>query len=54
MNLSIKDIGIPLTYIGGFMIGFSLPAYGHFRGDHIMFPLGLVIVAIGAYVYFRK
>ena len=52
--MTIKDIGLPLTYIGGFMVGFSVPAYGHFRSDHIMFPLGLVTVAIGAYVYFTK
>lgn len=54
MKLTIKDIGIPLTYIGGFMVGFSLPYYGHFRGDHILFPLGLVIVGIGAVLHFKS
>jgi hypothetical protein len=52
--MTVKDIGLLLTYIGGFMIGFSLPAYGHFRGDHILWPLGLVLAAIGAYLYFKK
>lgn len=52
--IRLQDIGIPVTYIGGFMVGFSVPAYGHFRGDHILFPLGLVLAGIGAWLHFKK
>jgi hypothetical protein len=50
----VSIIGHLMSVIGGFMIGFSLPGYGNLPSDHIMLPLGAVLVVVGLALYLRK